>query len=96
MKSQLNIERAQKSLVDDIRAVVKSSNTNKVRASTSPHDIHAAMQRVEVSLAIFYFGNSTVSTIQFLCQLLYFMSVILCLRHFCMSAIFPMLATFLC
>jgi hypothetical protein len=29
-KSQLNIERAQKSLVDDIRIVLKSSNTNKV------------------------------------------------------------------
>jgi peptidoglycan hydrolase CwlO-like protein len=28
-KSQLNIERAQKSLVDDIRSVVKSSNTDE-------------------------------------------------------------------
>jgi predicted DNA-binding protein (MmcQ/YjbR family) len=40
-KSWLNIERVQKSLVDDIRVVVKSSNTDEVRAGTSPHDIHA-------------------------------------------------------
>jgi hypothetical protein len=59
-KSQLNIERAQKSLIDDIRTVVKSSNTDEVRAGTSPRDIHAAKRREEVSRAIFYFSHSTV------------------------------------
>jgi hypothetical protein len=38
-KSQLNIKRAQKSYVDDISVVVKSSNTNEVQAGTSPCDI---------------------------------------------------------
>jgi hypothetical protein len=52
-KSQLNIERAQKSLVDDITVVVKSSNTDEVRAGTSPRDIRAAKRRAEVSPAIF-------------------------------------------
>jgi hypothetical protein len=60
--SQLNIERAQKSLAEDIRALVTGSKTNKVRTSTSPRDVHAAKQHAEVSLAIF------TSTIQFLCQ----------------------------
>jgi hypothetical protein len=41
-KSQLNIERAQKSLVDDIRIVLKSSNTDEVRSGTSPRDIRVA------------------------------------------------------
>jgi hypothetical protein len=52
-KSQLNIERAQKSLVDDIRAIVKSSNTDEVRASTSPRDICAATCRGESSHLLF-------------------------------------------
>jgi hypothetical protein len=59
-KSQLNIEMAQKSLVDDIRTFLKSSNTDKVRSGTSPCDIHAAKRRAEVSRAIFYFSHSTV------------------------------------
>jgi hypothetical protein len=66
-KSQLNIERAQKNLVDDITSVVKSSNTNKVEAGTSPHDIRVAMRCAKVSLAIFCVSHSTVSAIQFLC-----------------------------
>jgi hypothetical protein len=86
-KSQLNIERAQKSLVDNIIAVVSSNNTDEVRVGTSPRDIRAAKRRAEVSLAIFYVSHSTVSAIQFLCQLFYILSVILCLRHFFMSAI---------
>jgi hypothetical protein len=63
-KNQLNIEKAQKSLVDDIRAAVKSSNTDEVRAVTSPHDIHVAKRRAEVSPTIFlcqpfhYFSHS--------------------------------------
>jgi hypothetical protein len=59
-KSQLNIERAQKSLVDDIITVLKSNNTNEVRSDTSPHDIRVAKRRAEVSRAIFYFSHSTV------------------------------------
>jgi hypothetical protein len=59
-KIQLNIERAQNSLVDDIRIVLKSSNTDEVRSGTSPCDIHAAKRRAEVSRAIFYFSHSTV------------------------------------
>jgi hypothetical protein len=70
----------QKSLVDDIRAVVKSSNTEEVRVGTSARDIQVAKRRAEVSLAIFYFSHSTISAIQFSCQVFYFMSVILCLR----------------
>jgi hypothetical protein len=59
-KNQLHIERAQKSLVDDIRTVLKSSNTDEVRSSTSPHDIRVAKRRAEVSTAIFYFSHSNV------------------------------------
>jgi hypothetical protein len=70
-------------LVDDIIAVVKSSNTNEVQAGICPHDIRAAKRRAEVSPAISYVSHSTVSTIKFLC-----------LRHFCMLAIFPVPATF--
>jgi hypothetical protein len=95
-KSRLNIERVQKSLVDDIRVVVKSSNTDEVQAGTSPHDIHATKRCVEVSRAIFYFSHSTVLAIQFLCQLFYFLLVILCVRNFCMSAIFPARHFFMC
>jgi hypothetical protein len=57
-KSQLNIKRVQKSLVDDIRTILKSSNTDEVRSGTSPRDICAAKRRVEVSRAIFYFSHS--------------------------------------
>jgi hypothetical protein len=59
-KSQLNIERARKSFVDDIRIVLKSSNTDEVRSDTSPRDICVAKRRAEVSRAIFYFSHSTV------------------------------------
>jgi hypothetical protein len=59
-KSQLNIERAQKSSVDDIRIVLKSSNTDEVQSGTSPRDICVAKQCAEVSRAIFYFSHSTV------------------------------------
>jgi hypothetical protein len=59
-KSQLNIERAQKSLIDDIRTAVKSSNIDEVRAGTSPRDIRAAKRHAEVSRAIFYFSHFTV------------------------------------
>jgi hypothetical protein len=41
-KSQLNIERVQKSLVEDIRALVTSSKTDEVRIGTSPHDVRAS------------------------------------------------------
>jgi hypothetical protein len=61
--SQLNNERVQKSLVDDIFAVVKSSNIDEVRASTSPRDIRVAKQCAEVSPDIFYFCHSTISAI---------------------------------
>jgi hypothetical protein len=86
-KSQLNIERAQKSLVDDITTVIKSSNTDEVRAGTSPYDIRATKQHAEVSPAIFYVSHSIVPIIQFWCQLFYILSVILCLKHLFMSAI---------
>jgi hypothetical protein len=92
-KSQLNIERVQKSMVDDIIVAVKSSNTDEVRAGTSPRDIRVTKRCVEVSPAIFYVSHSTVSAIQFLCRLFYILSVILCLRNFCKSAIFPVTAT---
>jgi hypothetical protein len=86
--SQLNIERAQKSLAEDIRALVTGSKTNKVRTSTSPRDVHAAKQHAEVSLAIF------TSTIQFLCQPFNFLSAIqflcqpfnVCASHFVSQA----------
>jgi hypothetical protein len=52
-KSQLNITRAQNSLVDDITTVVKISNADEVRAGTSPCDIHVAKRRAEVSPDIF-------------------------------------------
>jgi hypothetical protein len=81
-------------LIDDIRAVFKSSNIDEVRAGTSPCDIRAAKRRAEASPTIFYVIHSNVSAIQFLCQLFYLLSVILCLRHFCMSAIFPVTTTF--
>jgi hypothetical protein len=86
----MNIERAQKSLVDDIRAVVRSSNTDEVRIGTSPHDIRAAKRHAEASPAIFMLA------IHFLCQPFYFLSVILCLRHFCMSTISSCARHFLC
>jgi hypothetical protein len=84
----------QKSLVDDITIVVKSRNTDEVRAGTSPCDIRAAKRRGEVSPAIFYVSHPTVSAIQFLCHIFYILSFILCLRHFFMSAIFPMTTNF--
>jgi hypothetical protein len=84
----------QKSLVDDIRVVVKSSNTDEVRAGTSPRDIHADKRHADVSPAIFYVSHSTISAIQFLCQVFYLLLVILCLRHVYMSAIFSVPTTF--
>jgi hypothetical protein len=52
-KTQLNIKRAQKILVDDIRAVVGSSNTDEVRTGTSARDICAAKRCAEVSPSSF-------------------------------------------
>jgi hypothetical protein len=77
-KSQLNIERVQKSLVDDIRAVVKS--TDEVRAGTSPGDIRALKRRAEVSPAIFYFSHSTIPA--FVCQPFFLCQSLFCVSHF--------------
>jgi hypothetical protein len=41
-KGQLNIERAQKSLVEDIRALVTGSKTDEVRTGIFTHDVRAA------------------------------------------------------
>jgi hypothetical protein len=78
----LSIERAQKSLVKDIRALVTGSKTDKVRTGTSACDVHVAKRRAEVSLAIFtstiycfvsaiqFFVSHSIfgPAIQFLCQ----------------------------
>jgi hypothetical protein len=94
----LNIERAQKSLVEDIRALVIGSKTNEVQIGTSPRDAYAAKRCVEVSSTIFTSTIQFVSAIQFFvgysnfCQPFnfcdshsIFMPAIFCLRHFCVG-----------
>jgi hypothetical protein len=91
-KSQLAIERAQRSLVDDIRAVDRSSNTEKVPTGTSTRDIRAAKRRAEVSPTILFF----VSVIKFFCTNHFFMcqpflnvNHFFCANHFlCVSHFF--------
>jgi hypothetical protein len=65
-------------LIDDIRVVVRSSDTEEVQIGTSAHDIRAAKQHAEVIPAIFYVNHSIfVSAIAFMCQPFHF-----CVNHF--------------
>jgi hypothetical protein len=94
-KSQLDIERAQKNLVDDIRTILKSSNTDEVRSSTSPRDIRAAKRCAEVSRDIFYFSHSTVWAIQFSVSYFIFCQTFLYVSHFSYASYFLCVSHFI-
>jgi hypothetical protein len=76
----------QKSLVEDIRALVIGSKTDEVRIGTSPRDAYAAKRCVEVSSTIF------TSTIQFVSAIQFFVGYSIFVSHL----IFVTVIQFLC
>jgi hypothetical protein len=83
---QLNIERAQRSLVNDTRAIVRSNDIKEVRTVTASCNIRAAKRRADVSPTIYYISRSI-----FCVSHSIFVSAI-----FCVSDIFVCRPFFLC